>query len=101
MTAIKTIIEVEKQAEETINNAQITTQKDISDAKKKQEEALNQIETELKEDQLKQVHEQKIDLSVLYKKILSEGEIKTEAVKKSALAKGGSAMRFILDSFVK
>ena len=101
MTAIKTIIEAEKQAQETINNARETAQKDISEAKKKQQEALNQIDTELKEDQSKQVCEQKADLSALYKKMLSEGETRTEAIKRSALAKGGSATRFILDSFVK
>ena len=101
MTAIKTIIEAEKQAEETVNNARETAQKNISEAKKKQGETLDQIDKELKKDQLKQVCEQKVDLSTLYKKILSEGETKTEAIKKGALSKSGNALRFILDSFVK
>ena len=100
-TAIKTIIEAEKRAEEIINKAHETAQKDISDAKKKQQGILDQIDMETKKDQSKQILEQKVDLSSLYKKILSEGKIKTEAIKKRALSKRGSALRFVLGSFVK
>ena len=65
MTAIKTIIDAEEQAEEIINNARETAQKDIAIAKKKQQETFSQIDTELKEDRSKQTREQKVDLSVL------------------------------------
>ncbi len=101
MTAIKTIIEAENKAEETINNARETVQKDIVSAEKAQQEMFSQIDTELKEDRLKQVREQKVELSALYKKMLSEGEIKRESLKKVVSAKQGKARQFVLDSFVK
>jgi vacuolar-type H+-ATPase subunit H len=101
MTAIKTIIEAEKRAEEIVNNAYVAAQKDIADSKKKQRGILNQVDMELKEDRLKQIREQKVDLSSLYKKILDESETKVENLKKVILAKRGKALIFVLDSFVK
>ena len=101
MTAIKTIIETEEKAEGIVNNARETAQKDVVDAEKKQREIFSQIDTELKEDRLKQIREQKVDLSALYKKMLNEGEIKTESLKKDVSVKQERARQFVLDSFVK
>ncbi len=101
MTAIKTIIEAEKQAEEIVNKARVATQKDIANAEKKQQETLSQLDTELKENRLKQIHEQKANLSALYKKMLNEGRTKTETLKKDISAKQDRALHFVLDSFVK
>ncbi|MCK5591587.1 MAG: hypothetical protein KAI72_06505 [Candidatus Pacebacteria bacterium] len=101
MTAIKTIIEAEGQAEEIVNKARELAQKNITDTKKKQAIILDKTDVELKKERSKQIQEQKVDLSALYKKMLNEGKIKTEDLKKAVSAKQGEARQFVLDSFVK